>query len=235
MKTITIGDLHGIDKWKTIDPEHYDKIIFLGDYLDSFCLLDKEIISNFKDIIDFKQDWPDKVVLLFGNHEISYMYPKYRATGYRTGIAAKVSKLLWDHYHLFRIAWQHENFLWSHAGILQDFFDQKILPQIIAGDTNLAATLQRLFEEGYSPIFEYGYKRGGSINSLAGPLWLDKAEMMQQPLKGYHQIVGHTRVDTIVHYQPYSYDKTTIVSFCDCMEYGDRSFYELDIKSKINI
>lgn len=35
MKTLTIGDLHGLPHWKRIDSEQYDVIIFLGDYVDS--------------------------------------------------------------------------------------------------------------------------------------------------------------------------------------------------------
>ena len=36
MKIISIGDLHGKDVWKQIDPANYDKIIFVGDYTDDF-------------------------------------------------------------------------------------------------------------------------------------------------------------------------------------------------------
>ena len=39
MKTLLIADLHGLDIWKNIvAKEQPDKIIFLGDYWDSFDL-----------------------------------------------------------------------------------------------------------------------------------------------------------------------------------------------------
>jgi len=68
MKIISVGDLHGNNIWKTIDPELYDKIIFVGDYTDSFHLTDSAILDNLLDLIEFKKSYPDKVFLLLGNH-----------------------------------------------------------------------------------------------------------------------------------------------------------------------
>ena len=37
MKTIAIGDIHGLSIWKDIiNKENPDKVIFIGDYFDSF-------------------------------------------------------------------------------------------------------------------------------------------------------------------------------------------------------
>lgn len=96
LKTITVPDLHGKDVWKDINPEEYDKIIFLGDYMDaayksindvSFgdALNDRvmvdavagkthaEILYNLNEIIEFKKKYPDKVELLVGNHDMPYI------------------------------------------------------------------------------------------------------------------------------------------------------------------
>jgi len=54
MKTITIGDLHGKDYWKNIDIEKYDKVIFLGDYVDSFNESNDGIYNNLKEVIELK-------------------------------------------------------------------------------------------------------------------------------------------------------------------------------------
>ena len=35
LKTITVPDVHGHDYWKEINPDKYDKIIFIGDYMDA--------------------------------------------------------------------------------------------------------------------------------------------------------------------------------------------------------
>ena len=229
MKTITIGDLHGSGRWKAVDPHQYDKIIFLGDYLDSFTISGDVIVENFMEIIQFRQAWPEKVVLLLGNHEISYLDTKYMATGYRYAFAEKLEAILREHSDLFLVAWQHSNYLWSHAGLHQRFYDQKILPQVTQDDENLAATLQRLYKQDYPPIFEIGHERGGSRKNTGGPLWIDKKRLIKKPLQGYHQIVGHNSVKTIKHYFPDSNDPETSVTFCDCVERGDEKLYELII------
>jgi hypothetical protein len=229
MKIITIGDIHGLDYWKVLDPEQYDKIIFLGDYLDSFTVNDEQMIKNFIEIITFKEQWFNKVILLYGNHEMSYLDIRYRATGYRPAIAKMAEKMLIRHSDFFILAWQHKSYLWSHAGIHQGFYDYRIKSRILENDTNLADTLHRLFEGGYPPIFEIGYERGGGRKNIGGPLWLDKKLLIKKPLQGYHQVVGHTTVNTIKQYFPYPDDAETSVTLCDCLEWGDGKFYELEI------
>ena len=36
MKTISIGDIHGSSKWKAVNVKNYDRVIFMGDYVDDF-------------------------------------------------------------------------------------------------------------------------------------------------------------------------------------------------------
>ena len=55
MKTITIGDIHGSTLWKNINPEEWDRIIFLGDYVDNWTYTDAHILKNLKEIIAFKE------------------------------------------------------------------------------------------------------------------------------------------------------------------------------------
>ena len=230
IKTITIGDLHGLNRWKDVDPGRYDKIIFLGDYFDSFIVSDDVMLQNFADIIAFKQEFFDKVILIIGNHEMSYLNEGYRSTGYRPAIAGLIEGLLWKFMELFKIAWQHKNYLWSHAGIEQKFYDKHIAPQILVSDNTLADTLQRLFEVEYPPLFEVGYERGGDYNNIGGLLWLHGERLLRTPLKGYHQIVGHTPCRTILHHIPYEDDPETSVTLCDCIERGDEKLYEIEIE-----
>jgi predicted phosphodiesterase len=75
MKKITIiGDLHGRDIWKRIVDENPDSdlYIFVGDYFDSFDIDILTQMHNFKDIIAFRKDNPDKVITLLGNHDFHY-------------------------------------------------------------------------------------------------------------------------------------------------------------------
>ena len=56
MKTIMIGDIHGRDTWKQIIAQEPDahRIVFLGDYFDSFDIKGVEQLYNFNEIIKFK-------------------------------------------------------------------------------------------------------------------------------------------------------------------------------------
>jgi hypothetical protein len=53
--------------------------------------------------------------------------------------------------------------------------------------------------------------------------------LLEKPLQGYHQIVGHTPVKTIEHYLPFEDDPDTSVTLCDSIAQGDKSFYTLEI------
>lgn len=74
MKIISIGDIHGRTNWKEIVRDNeYGICVFVGDYFDT-----RENISanqqkeNFEQIVQFKKDNFDKVILLIGNHIIIY-------------------------------------------------------------------------------------------------------------------------------------------------------------------
>ena len=70
MSILVIPDIHGRNFWKEAVEKSIDKvekIIFLGDYLDPYPwegITRKEAIANFQEIIDFKKENKDKVVLL---------------------------------------------------------------------------------------------------------------------------------------------------------------------------
>jgi hypothetical protein len=186
------------------------------------------MLHNLEEIISLKTAFPKKVKLLLGNHENSYLFRQYRTTGYRYTIGEKVCALLKNNLSLFQVAWQHKNYLWTHAGIHSEYYTQKMMPQVRKEDENIAATLERLYKEEYPPLFEIGPERGGwNDNSNGGIFWLDSSRLVKNPLRGYHQIVGHTPVETIEHYRPDENDPNTSVTLCDCIDRGDGSFYTL--------
>jgi hypothetical protein len=230
MKTLTIGDLHGHSTWKRINPEDYDILIFLGDYMDSLFVDDDEMVLNLEEVISLKQRYPEKVKLLIGNHEISYLYRPYRASGYRYSIAEKVRNLLERNTELFQLSFQHQQNLWTHAGLHNEYYLQRIMLCIRENDQNLSDTLERLYKHMYEHLFEVGPERGGfGKKAIGGPFWLHSTRLLENPLKGFHQIVGHTPVKSIEHHVPDDHDPDTTVTLCDCIERGDRSFYELEI------
>lgn len=79
MKVLVLPDIHGRDFW--IQPcseiENFDKVIFLGDYLDPYNFEDISVpmaIDNFRAIMEFANDNKDKTVLLLGNHKVSVKF-----------------------------------------------------------------------------------------------------------------------------------------------------------------
>ena len=73
---IVIGDIHGESRWKEIVERHPgEKYIFLGDYCDPYNqdLLEDDVLNNLSQIIKFKQEHRDNVILLLGNHDMQYI------------------------------------------------------------------------------------------------------------------------------------------------------------------
>lgn len=74
---IIIPDIHGRSFWKhAVEGHETEKIIFLGDYVDPYA--DEGIdywagILSLRDVILFKKEHPENVVLLLGNHDLSYI------------------------------------------------------------------------------------------------------------------------------------------------------------------
>ena len=70
---LVIGDIHGRTIWKDIiEKENPDKVIFLGDYVSTHeDISSTQQINNLEEILAYKEDNPDKVILLRGNHKIN--------------------------------------------------------------------------------------------------------------------------------------------------------------------
>ena len=248
-KTITIGDLHGKDIWKKCaDLEtlsktsgletEYDKYIFIGDYVDSFDKTDKETLDNLQNIILLKKNYPDKIILLWGNHDLPYYlgYKGHECSGHRMLQAHEnLNNIFESNKDLFQMAFQIKNHLWTHAGIHKGWYNDRFLKTIdndieygVLTDT-MAEQLNKSFERNDDCLFDVGYARGGS-QTIGGPFWLDKMNL-HKPLEGYHQVVGHSKVKYIrtdKAEQLAGNPENTSVTFTDCLDTIE-SFYKLEI------
>ena len=71
MKNLILGDIHGRLIWyDIIEKEQPDLTIFLGDYVSTHedVPADQQL-SNLEDILNYKEENLDKVILLRGNHD----------------------------------------------------------------------------------------------------------------------------------------------------------------------
>jgi predicted phosphodiesterase len=204
MKFLAIGDIHGRTVWKEADTNAYDRVIFLGDYVDSPIFDDDIIYNNLNDLIKVKQQQPDKITLLIGNHDAHYLhYPHYRCSGFREWAQPGLSALFDKHRTLFQIAYQHGSHILTHAGITNKWLARLLAKIGHVGDTftpnhNLAELINYIHQQSVatqSVLFDVGPKRGGH-HPFGGPVWADRSETSVDYLTGYHQIVGHTPTDT---------------------------------------
>lgn len=227
MRLLAVGDLHGNDCWEKIETALYDRIIFLGDYVDDYSRPDQQIVSNLKNLIQLKSRYPDKIVLLLGNHDIHYLYyPRFRCSGFNALLQPLLSSIFRQHRIYWQVAYQCDQILFSHAGLSNAYFYwlNEQLPMHLQLKYNLAADqLNRIAAEGkYKLLFTAGPARGGS-DPHGGPLWADLSETMTNPLDGYRQIVGHTPTPNILTHQ---INAQTSITYINVLE-QEEIFYEL--------
>jgi predicted MPP superfamily phosphohydrolase len=228
MKHIVIGDIHGRDTWQTINFNQYDKVVFLGDYVDSFTISDEAILKNFEAVVEFREREPAKVVLLLGNHDVQYLhYPHQRCSGFRESMQKGLTYLFNRDKKLFSLAYQFKNYLFTHAGVstvwYRDLMRLPIAAALNETSDNLADLLNKLEETSARyMLYSAGYHRGGTGNG--GILWADRQETIRDSLDGYHQIVGHTSMEEVTRN---AYPGTSI-TYIDVLQHQSY-FHEIDI------
>lgn len=233
IKILAVGDLHGKSSWQVIDFDQYDKVIFMGDYVDSTNHSDEEILDNLYKVIEVKKRLPEKVVLLLGNHDIQYLYyPDFRCSGFRPTMQLSLPELFNQNAHLFQVAYQINNYLFSHAGVSLPWYHrfESLIEKIPLGEAleskDLATLLNALDQTWHRDLLhEVGIKRGGS-KEFGGVTWADKEELWDNPLEGYHQVVGHTPVPYI---EALSFNDETSVTFVDVLGIQE-AYYEMNLK-----
>lgn len=206
MKILAVGDLHGMHMMvdraekKFIDGK-YDRLIFMGDYVDSKEYTFNEQMMTVDKVNRLTAGYPEEVIALDGNHDrFAYVDGYNSHSGYNFP-AAENFKLAFNEGY-FRVAWQYKNWLFTHAGICKGWFTRNIeyigyvhkMIQDQYKKPQLADCLNAMYETKYRGILaQCGKTRGGTAPN-GGPLWADKIELWTKPVKGYNQVVGHTRV-----------------------------------------
>lgn len=235
-RILFIGDLHGSNKWQELQLEKYNKVIFLGDYCDSYVRSNVEILDNLKKLIEFRKKIGPKVTLLWGNHEQHYLfgYPQYGCSGYRAEMYPDLHQLLHESRTWFQLAWQQNDLLATHAGVtthwyntvFQEEFAEKC-PEESKKDLSIADKLNLAFERRLASIFMVGKLRGG-YSRTGGPLWADSIEFGKfDLLPNIHQVVGHNPVDSITTRK---WTNTESITFCDTRnENGILKTFELQL------
>ena len=199
-KIVAIGDTHGRSKWKTIieKEKDADKIIFIGDYFDSKDgHSGKEQIQNFKDIIQFKKDNFDKVILLIGNHDFHYLRGvNEEYSGYQWGNSKNINKVLQPVVDegLLQICHQEDKYFFSHAGVTKTWCDNSKIDK-----NNLQESINNLFKTN---IERFRFTMGDNL-SFGGndvtqpPIWVRPQSLVKDMVEGIVCVVGHSQVNNV--------------------------------------
>lgn len=189
-----MGDMHGRDFWKSIaHTQAFDKLVFLGDYFDSFDISATEQMNNFREIMAYKKAYPDKVVLLTGNHDFHY-FPVVMGnemySGFQEKYAFQISHLIEEHKDLLQMCFKWESHLFTHAGVTHTW-----LNNVGYDEEEIEVFVNELFQ--YQPrkfCFNGSDPYGDDVTQ--SPIWVRPASLTKNAYKyeSIKQVVGHTTV-----------------------------------------
>ena len=206
MKIITIGDTHGRTQWKEIvnKEKDADKWIFIGNYFDSRerHLNGEPEIQNFKDIIAFKKQNPDKVILLTGNHDFHYIrglneiYSGYQAR-YALYIGELVEEAIKNGY--LQMCYKYDKYFFSHAGLTKTWCGTHLgNKNLVVNDVVVERINDLLVYQPNHFKFEMGDNFSQSGNDITqSPIWVRPQSLVKDMVDGVVCIVGHTNVRAI--------------------------------------
>ena len=198
MKTIVLGDTHGRNIWKEIVfQEKADRVIFIGDYFDSFNIGPAEQMFNFREIIDFKEKGECEVILLIGNHDFHYYPGGETYSGYKAGAAPAIRQILQENNHHIQMCYQLDNVLFTHAGIGHDW----LVYQNKYESGSIADFVNDIWKYQPNRFMFYGIDQYGNTKTQT-PIWIRPQALIAGNRdtflkKEYIQVVGHTQVRKI--------------------------------------
>ena len=235
-KIVIIGDIHGRNIWERIivNEEDFSLIVFLGDYFDSYNdMTSTEEYTNFMNILKYKDDNSDKVVLLTGNHDLHYIdgirhYSRYSHETKKL-LGNSISNLINE--NKLQATKLLANLLFVHAGITNTWLRDNRLKLDEAEINNFLKTNTAQFD------FQ---KRSGIVDFLGeevfqGPLWIRPLGAEKDLPFGVIQMVGHTQTNPA---EDFALQK---INVCDSLGWGkyytleknEKSIWIFNLKSKI--
>ena len=220
-----VPDVHGRHFWEVFKEhvDEFDKIVFLGDYVSPYPdegITNKQAIEVLKDVVQFKKDNPDKVVLLLGNHDFSY---------FNTDICeCRTDHMNWgwlntfytSNVKLFDLCWEtkvgEKRYFFSHSGVKKGWFDKWVMNNWFKWDKDelpeswmFNNMLHAAYDgEGNRDVADklemslsvYSYYRGWTGAEEGSMVWADIREYAKDDtlVSDYDNVVfvcGHTQLE----------------------------------------
>ena len=140
-KILILPDVHGRTFWlEACDhKDDFEKIVFLGDYVSPYPYEDisnARAIEIFNEVLDFKKENPEKVVLLMGNHDFSYVNSSICECRTDWANWNKLNGMYFDNIKSFDLAWEtkigDKRYFFSHSGVRKGWFDRWVKDKLFA-------------------------------------------------------------------------------------------------------
>lgn len=206
---LVIPDDHGRGFWKEfVKGYENEMIVFLGDYVDPYPhenISEEEALANLLDIIEFKKEHKDNVILLLGNHDCSYRYNTSLCNcRYSRRLAADFRAAFNDNKELFQLAFEckvgDKVYNFSHAGIPDNWISNIESDCCkLEGESNVEF-LNRLYKTETWQLLDYlryiAYIRGG-YDPFGSCIWCDAREWFRKDTlvnSNTYQVFGHTQL-----------------------------------------
>ena len=197
MKILVLGDIHGRKCWyDIISKEAPDKVIFLGDYVSTHeNITSEEQIANLKDLIEYKQQHKDSVIMLRGNHDIQHLGYYWAECSGKYPMVAHYMSTHKDEF-IDNTQWVHVeiidgvSYLFSHAGVSKVWLDNNKL------------TVNDINNQPINETFAFTPNNFGDMCGYSETqpcTWIRPATLLDCGIDGYIQVVGHTPVSTITN------------------------------------
>jgi len=187
MKVLAIGDIHQTENWKRFDFTKYDKVIFLGDYFDDHGSNWSKLnpISNLLEILSLQSQDHEKYVVLAGNHDFQYLADE-EYSGKQVNMQWDIKEFLEQHLKEFRLCYQIEDYLFSHAGVSSMWAKEMKINDVKTINSFLWNKCYPLL--GFYP-WDFSMCGRHPMQSL---IWIRPEALCEYPWKNYNQVVGHT-------------------------------------------
>lgn len=201
MKTLILGDIHGNSIWKKIvEKEHPDRVVFVGDYFDSFDISFAEQLYNFNEILEYKKSGKAEVVLLIGNHDFHYMpFAEERYSGHQKTNHYQIQTFLMSCIMDLSMCYKLDNILISHAGVSSVWLDRCLRATETESYDSIDSIeyLINLAWESKPSLFRFQGLDPYGDSQVSSPIWIRPKSLQNS---NYHnlrkqiiQIVGHTQ------------------------------------------
>lgn len=211
-KILIVPDVHGRSFWHKAEElvNDVDKIVFLGDYLDPYGyegITFDMALEEFEKILEFKDKYNDKVILLIGNHDCHYISTSFMDCSRLNYLKRQdIHELYMKHIDKFNLIWEYDKWLFSHAGVHQEWME---LCQFTIDDLKDFKTFR---EKNFPSLACLSFYRGGWY-AVGSCVWADIRESLKHELlPEFHHIVGHTQLEA----NPYRDKNITCVDVRRC-------------------